>query len=43
VPVAGRLPHLTAVVAVQDMWEQSSPDSWVGVQAGGMAEEGKDL
>lgn len=54
-PVAGQLPHLTAAVAAQGMWEQGSPDSWVGVQAGdmargmagvqagGMAGEGKDL
>ena len=40
-PVAGRLPHLTAAVAAQGMWEQGSPDSWVGVQAGVQAGEGK--
>ena len=43
VPVAGPLPHLTAAVAVQGMWEQGSPDSWVGVEAGGMAGEDRDL
>ena len=41
VPVVGRLPHLTAAVAVQGMWVQGSPDSWAGVQAGVQAGEGK--
>ena len=40
-PVVGRLPHLTAAVAVQGMWVQGSPDSWAGVQAGVQAGEGK--
>ena len=41
VPVVGRLPHLTAAVAVQGMWEQGSPDRLAGVQAGVQAGEGK--